>query len=112
MSLLASLLNQSNVTKTEVEDTKAKLTENVNVELEGVNAPEFDKEEVVLFEDEIASTVDDLEKAFTQQKSKGITLPKHDDGLDDDEDELETTFQSRNVANTYVKSDEEEEEQP
>jgi hypothetical protein len=104
--LLSSLLAKSAVTTSEVDSAKANLTENPVVELQGVNAPEFDAP--VTADEIVADAVDfavsetpaaafDMEDAYTataSTMSAAISLPQHDDGLDDDEPELSSEHMS------------------
>lgn len=81
INLLATLMNTSNVTETEVKTAKDGLSETPNVTLEGVNAPEFEDE-----------TPFDMEDAYASQMETStpapLSLPTHNDGLDDEDLEL------------------------
>ncbi len=82
INLLDQLMNRTPVTPNDVDSAQSALKdEPPQVILEGVNAPEF--EESVSF---------DMEDAYAQQpqERKGIKLPRHDDGLDDDDSDLMT----------------------
>lgn len=76
-NLLSQLMNQKSETSAAAKEAKNDLVENPEVVLEGVNAPEF--EDSVPF---------DMEEQFASQPVTAITIPQHDDGLDDDEPEL------------------------
>ena len=64
MSLLDDLLRASKIKPEEVTEAKSDLEATSNVELKGVNAPEF-------------------EEGITSAPQKGLRLPVHEDGLDD-----------------------------
>jgi len=64
MSLLEQLLKASRVKSEDVTQAKSDLEDTPNVELKGVNSPEF-------------------QEADTSAPKNGLRLPVHDDGLDD-----------------------------
>lgn len=75
----------------DVNQAKAALEADTTVELVGVNAPEFDEylDEIDLMDDAPIS----LEETFEEQASTTtpLTVPTHDDGLDDDPEPLTTS---------------------
>jgi hypothetical protein len=126
-SLLSSLMKKSAVTKTQVDTAKSNLVEEPKVELVnvaadktdglvGINAPEFGDASMEAVE--IAETVevpepiedvlmeeatDPMDTAYemaNEQSSKTISIPQHDDGLDDDEEEL-TSYHANESTVTF-----------
>lgn len=94
MSLLNQLMSQKPVSDQVVDKAKEELHKAVSAEFFGVNAPEFsDEAENASFFEKVESEIDpksDMEVMFEAQESSKatITLPIHDDGLDDSEEEL------------------------
>ena len=79
--LLSQLMNDKKPQiDTDVNAAKDGLVESPEVILEGVNAPEFTEDSVPF----------DMEEQFAAQtpSATSITLPSHDDGLDDDDEAL------------------------
>lgn len=89
ISLLEQLMSKTNVGSEKITSAQDALDKPPVVELKGVNAPEF--EDSVPF---------DMEDAYAQQPQdrKGIQIPQHDDGLDDDDADLLTPD---HVTNTF-----------
>lgn len=114
-SLLSSLMKKSAVTKAQVDTAKSNLVEEPKVELVnvaldstdglvGINAPEFgdaSMEAVKIAETvEVSEPIEDvlmeeatdpMDAAYemaSEQAPKAISIPQHEDGLDDDEEEL------------------------
>ena len=79
INLLEQLMNKSQIASEDVASAKTDLGETLVVTLEGVNAPEF--EDSVPF---------DMEDAYASQPTTPISIPVHDDGLDDEEESLTT----------------------
>ena len=77
MTDLLKLLMSGNTTPEKIKSASNDLSDDVEVKLEGVNAPEFGEESPF-----------DMEEAYQSQKKSSISIPTHDDGLDDVEVEM------------------------
>lgn len=90
MSSLFDLLTNNSKSEKEVSTAKEKVHSEPVVELKGVNAPEFEvADEIVEVAQEVEEIIDLQEEQFekqVQESQKAISIPVHDDGLDDDDD--------------------------
>jgi hypothetical protein len=105
-SLLSDLLKTSPTTLEDVTKAKSELAVDPFAEFFGVNSPEF-PEEVTLESTE--PVADEMELAFAEQSKTPISIPQHDDGLDDSEIEL-TSEHTQPMERVEKFAEEEEEE--
>ena len=106
-SLLSDLLKTSPNTPEDVTKAKSELAVDPFAEFFGVNSPEFPEEVALETTEPVA---DEMELAFAEQPKTPISIPQHDDGLDDSEIELtqEHVFQSMERTEKLAFVEEEE----
>ena len=104
LTLLEQLMAKSEATINQVKAAQAELTnEEPLTEFIGVNAPENTQDlapelvEQVEAPAPVIEQVEEMEAAFEQQPKKAISIPMHDDGLDDEPPTL-TSSHTRKAA--------------
>jgi hypothetical protein len=105
-SLLSDLLKTSPNTPEDVTKAKSELAVDPFAEFFGVNSPEFPEEVALETTEPVA---DEMELAFAEQSKTPISIPQHDDGLDDSEIEL-TSEHTQPMERVEKFAEEEEEE--
>ena len=113
LTLLEQLMAKSETTIKQVEDAQAELkNEEPLTEFIGVNAPENTQDlapELVEQIEDVASTplieqVEEMEVAFEQQETKGISIPMHDDGLEDEPPRLTSSHTKKPASASDITS--------